>query len=419
MRALHLVHRAPPYSGGAERYVFEHAKAGERWGYESVIACTDAWDMTWLTGRKGRRIERRLERIDGVLVVRFPVVHPPFQNLFRAAFRRLAHGGPDRFFYPNPFVPSLGAWLRRDMGFDLVHANAMPFALYWGWRHAAAFGAVLASVPHANVGEKYRRVGALHYFDGFQREVLRRSSVVVAQSGFERDLYLGMGVDEERVLLLGSGVDPREFARANGEGGRASMGLSGKVILSMTAHCLDRGSRSLLEACIDLWKAGREFTLVLAGPVLGDMEPVLAETIREVPPGRLVLTGYAGAGERVDILASADIVALPSRLDCYGIVLLEAWLLGKPVVGCWSGAMPEMIVDGHNGYLVGFGDTPTLAHRLALLLDDSSSRDSMGEQGRRFVLAERTWDKVTDRFYGRMAECLSAPRLERLAPQPS
>src|SRR5512136_51293 len=130
MRILHLVHRAPPFSGGAERYVYEHARAGSRRGHESVIAASDAWDMTWMTSRKGRRVERGQERSGGIETRRFRIVHPPLQNLFRASLRRLARGGKDRFLYPNPFIPSLGAWLSRDRGFDLVHANAMPFVLY-------------------------------------------------------------------------------------------------------------------------------------------------------------------------------------------------------------------------------------------------------------------------------------------------
>jgi glycosyltransferase involved in cell wall biosynthesis len=415
VKILHLVHRAPPFSGGAERYVHEHARAGARWGHESVIASTDAWDMAWMVGRHGRRVERRVEKSEGIEIRRFSIIHPPAQDIFRAALRRLAHGGKDRFLYPNPFVPSLGAWLSRDRGFDLVHSNAMPFALYWGFRHASRFGAALASVPHANVGEKYRRVEALHYFEGRQKDILRSSSLVVAQSEFEKGLYLEMGVDEERVLVLGSGVDPREFEHARGDRGRAALGVSGNIILSLTAHCVDRGSPVLLEACMELWRSGLDFTLVLAGPVQSDFEPFLNSAAGRIRPGRLIVPGYIRAEDRAEILAAADVVALPSRLDCFGIVVLEAWLLGKPVVGCWSGAMAEMIVDGRNGFLAGFGDAPTLADRLARLLGDPAARASMGACGRDYVLSERTWGMVTDRFYRRIAECIPA-RQERREP---
>jgi glycosyltransferase involved in cell wall biosynthesis len=125
-----------------------------------------------------------------------------------------------------------------------------------------------------------------------------------------------------------------------------------------------------------------------------------------IPPGRLVLTGYVSDAERPSVIASADILALPSRLDAFGIIVLEAWMAGRPVVGCWAGEMARMIVDGRNGYLTGFGDTATLRDRLSRLLGDPAACASMGAEGRRHVLAERTWEAVTDRFYMRIAECL-------------
>ena len=410
MRVLHIVHRSAPFHGGAERYVLEHARAGSRFGHSSVIATTDAWDMSVFTGRSGRRIEGGREIIDGVEIIRFPVVNPPLQDLLRAVLRRLRRGGPDLHFYPNPFVPSMERWLARDHGFGFVHANAMPFALRLGYRHARRFRTGLASVPHANVGERYRRVNALGYFDGTQPEVLRRSSFVVAQSLFERDLFLDAGVAPERVLVLGSGIDPAEFAAADPERGRHALGVEGRIVLSLTAHCLDRGSRNLIEACRDLWAAGTDFTLVLAGPVHSDMLPVLDEALRALPQGRIVSTGYVRREDRADMIAACDVFVLPSRLDCFGIGLLEAWACGRPVVGCWSGAMPELVREGANGWLAPFGDTSTLAHRIGALLGDPGSASRMGEEGRRQVLSEHTWEAVTERFYERLAEC--APREE-------
>lgn len=403
MRILHLVHRAWPYHGGAERYVLEHAAAASRWGHQSTILTTDAWDMSWMVGRKGRHLERDEIVWRGVPIRRFAVRHPPAQSLVRAVLRRLAPGGPDRYFYPNPFVPSLQRFLRRDRGFDFVHANAMPFLLYAGWRYARKFGCGMAAVPHANVGERFRRTSEIRYFAGEQPRILRESSLVVAQSDFEAGLFGNMGVSPERILVLGSGIDPAELSDRTDR--RQSMGLVPPVVLGMTAHCVQKGSTELLRAALRLWEEGQDFTLVLAGPVLPDAEAVLAEAGCEAPPGRLVVTGYVRQEERASIIASADLVALPSRLDCFGIILLEAWFMRKPVIGCWSGAMPDLISDGENGFLVAFGDERTLAHRIKILLRNPGMGKEMGESGSRLVRGNYTWDKRTDIFYSRLA-CL-------------
>jgi glycosyltransferase involved in cell wall biosynthesis len=412
LRILHLVHRTWPYHGGAERYVWEHARASARWGYESTVFATDAWDMSLFTSRTGRRIASLSDVHDGITVRRFRIVHPPLQSLLRAVLRRTMPGGRDRFFYPNPFVPSLYRHLSRCGGYDFVHANAMSFLIWAGWRHAVRTGAGLVTVPHGNLGERFRRISPQEYFEGRQADILRESNLVVAQSRFEESVYLEHGVDPERILVLGSGVDPTDFEGASGERGRArhSLDPSLPVVLSLTAHCRDKGSVALLRACTEAWESGSRFLLVLAGPVLPDFRRELEEggLWERVPSGRLVLTGYLREEERADLLAAADIVAAPSRLDAFGIVILDAWASGKPVIGCWSGAMPDLIEDGLTGFLTGFGDTATLCDRLKLLLGDPAMRRSMGGEGRRLVSGRYTWDRVTDRFYARLARCRPA-----------
>jgi len=407
MKILHLVHRSWPYHGGAERYVLEHALAGKRWGHESVIAATDAWDMSWFVSRSGKRIIRKDDMFEDVSIKRFPVVHPHFQNIIRGILSHLRKCGPDRYYYPNPFVPALHRWLTADRKFDFVHANAMPFMLYEGWRYSRRRKIGLVSVPHANVGEKYRRVEALHYFSGCQKDILNNSSFVVAQSNFEKELYTGMGVPEERVHLSGSGIDPREFTDGNRERGLKRLGVTGPIILSLTAHSLDRGTRQIVEACRNLLKQKKNFTLVLAGPILPDVDKYL-DSERELSEefgSRLVITGYVSREKRIDLISAADMVLLPSRLDCFGIVVLEAWMSGKPVTGSWSGAMPDIIDDGVNGFLVPWGDTASLANRISILLDNPDLRVKMGKIGRKNVLQRWTWDKVTDRFYRRLSQC--------------
>ena len=407
MKFLHLIHRTWPYHGGAERYVIEHALAGKRWGHESVICSTDAWDMSWMVTRSGHHIQRRMDIWNDIEIRRFPVKHPPFQNLLRAVLRRIVPCGPDSYFYPNPFLPSLHRWLSKKRGFDFIHANAMPFMLYEGWYHSRKTGAGLAVVPHPNLGEKYRRISPIKYFEGCQMEIIRNSSLVVAQNSFEKQLYMDMGVPSERVLLLGSGINPAEFRNADPESVLKRFGIKRPVVLALTAHCKDRGTEHILEACRNLWMKGNEFTLLLAGPVFPDVEENLAAWLESAGEFKdnVVITGYVSNSDRIDLLAAADILLQPSRLDCFGIVILEAWASGKPVIGCWSGGMPDMIQDGQNGFLVSWGDAATLASRIDALLKNPELRCTMGERGRQMVLRERTWEIITDRFYRRVSEC--------------
>lgn len=404
VRILFLVHRSWPYHGGSERYVLEHALEARRRGHEPVIATTVAWDMDAFVKPGGRRLPPGEFTHEGVRIIRFPVVNPPFQHLLRAVMRRLAPGGPDRFFFPNPFVPSLDRWLAKDAPgkFDLVHANAMPFMIHGGWRYSRKNGVPLVTVPHANLGSPGHRIEPLRYFAGDQREILRSSSLVVAQNRFEKGVYIEeCGVDPDMVMVHGSGVDPDEWVGASRERALAALSLPPglPLVLSMTAHCRDKGSFTLLDSAMDLWARGMDFILVLAGPVLPDFREYLDARSTDIPGGKLAVTGYLPEPVRKDLFAAAQIVAAPSRLDAFGIVVLDGWISGSPVIGCNAGGMPDLIEHGRDGFLIDFDHREALSERLKQLLSDGVLSTNMASRGRNKVLESHTWKMVTGRFF--------------------
>ena len=81
----------------------------------------------------------------------------------------------------------------------------------------------------------------------------------------------------------------------------------------------------------------------------------------ELPEAHRVRTRRLGPvrGQlKQDMLAATDLFVLPSRVDSFGIVYLEAWAYGLPVIGCRAGGVPDVIDDGQDGLLVNYGDEP-------------------------------------------------------------
>ena len=397
-----MIHRSWPYHGGSERYVFEHALASVKRGHQAVIATTDAWDMSVFVSRRGKKLPVGRILHQGVEIIRFPVVNPPFQNLLRAFMRRIAQGGPDRFFYPNPFVPSLDRWLRSDHGFDLVHANAMPFLIHGGYRHSVKFSVPLVVVPHANIGGYRERITPLHYFKGDQKKIFREADLLVAQNNFEASVYgEECRVSPKNIMVHGSGIDPDEWKNTSSDNALKALSIPPHVpiVLSVTAHCRDKGSFTLLDSAIQLWKEGLDFFLVLAGSVMDDFRQYMDEKSGEISDGKLIVPGYITEKIRKDLFTAASVVAAPSRLDAFGIVLLDGWISGTPVIGCNAGGMPDLIHHGKDGFLVEFDDSPDLARRIRELLENNRKADSMGSAGRENTLKNHTWENVTDRFF--------------------
>jgi glycosyltransferase involved in cell wall biosynthesis len=103
--------------------------------------------------------------------------------------------------------------------------------------------------------------------------------------------------------------------------------------------------------------------------------------------------GALSRGEYIDLVRASDIVALPSRNEPFGIVALEAWAAGKPVVATTAGGTPEYIWHDVNGFLVD-ANPGGLAHGIGSLLADHDHSRALGRNGRVAVEQKYNWDVV-------------------------
>jgi alpha-maltose-1-phosphate synthase len=102
--------------------------------------------------------------------------------------------------------------------------------------------------------------------------------------------------------------------------------------------------------------------------------------------------------------ASADVFALPTRFEPFGIAFVEAMHFGLPCIGPDAWAVPEIIVDGETGFTVPVDDVAVLTDRLLRLLRDRTAARRMGQAGRERARRLFTWPQVV----GRMTEMMGA-----------
>lgn len=90
-------------------------------------------------------------------------------------------------------------------------------------------------------------------------------------------------------------------------------------------------------------------------------------------------------GNREDVaylLASADIMLLPSESESFGLAALEAMASGCAVVASNIGGLPEVLTDGDGGFLCPLGETDMMAQRVLELLDDAKRLESFKQRAR-------------------------------------
>lgn len=131
-----------------------------------------------------------------------------------------------------------------------------------------------------------------------------------------------------------------------------------------------------------------------------DMKEAVVHKAYEVNASNaIVFLGALPRWQYVDLMRACDIVAVPSRNEPFGIVVLEAWAAGKPVVATLAGGPREFTWHDVNGFLV---DTNAggMAHGIGSMLADHDHCRALGNNGRRAVEEEFNWDKVADHTEG-------------------
>ena len=108
-----------------------------------------------------------------------------------------------------------------------------------------------------------------------------------------------------------------------------------------------------------------------------------------------VLTGHRE--DVMELLDATDVLIHPSRFDAFPTTLLEAMAASVPIVATDVGGIPEIVLGGQTGVLVGPPPTgEAFAAAVAPLLDDPGLREALGSQGRQYVVDRYRWPVIEE-----------------------
>jgi glycosyltransferase involved in cell wall biosynthesis len=398
VKILHVCPRYWPAIGGAERYIQELSERLVRDGHEVTVFTTDAYDLELFWKPGFRRVPVLEDEHNGVRIRRFRVRHVPFHLPVSLVATLGVSILPSReldllLHHPSPLVPDL---LRASAhGFDVVHTSSLPYSsiLYAGYRQARTAGARLICTPHAHIGYAGSKWTGRMYSRSAQMRLLGQSDVVVARTQREATYLCEHGLPRDRLRVIGCGINPQELEGGDGRRFRARHGLSPDepIIFYMGMKAFNKGTRHLVEAMRLLWSKGCSARLVLAGSSQPDFRRFWRDQPQSVRD-RTVLLDFISDEEKRDLFAAGQVFAMPSRSDTFGIVYLEAWAYGLPVIGAYAGGVPDVITHDEDGLLVPFGDVPALAASIERLISDPVLRYRLGSRGRSMTLSRWTWD---------------------------
>jgi phosphatidyl-myo-inositol dimannoside synthase len=219
-----------------------------------------------------------------------------------------------------------------------------------------------------------------------RRRALRNANLVIAPSRYTvRKLVEIQGLVPGTIRRLAWPIDP-VFLRLAETPEKLPIPLGfpeGRVVLTVgrwaTAERY-KGADQLISALAALSGTHTDLHLAIIGS--GDDVPrlqSLAEGTRAA--NRIHFFEGLSREEIAGSYARADVFALPSTGEGFGLVFLEAMALAKPVIGVAAGGVPDLIEDGLNGLLLPEQDSTKLAEAIDRLLRDDSLRWEMGRHG--------------------------------------
>lgn len=400
MRILHVVQGYTPAIGGTERAIQKISeKLVERHYDEVTVYTTNAYNCELFWRRDQPQLPVGTEHINGVTVRRFPVfnrfnrlrfllaggtyaLHLPYNDWFRAL-----HNGP--------LIPDMTGAIARS-GAEVISASSFPLL----HMHYALRAGRKARIPVV-------LFGGIHTGDhyGFERqmiyEAIRHADAYIANSTFERDYLAERGILQDKITVIGVGVDVEPFAHASGTTLRERLGWANSPVVAYVGQQVPhKGVDIVFEAVKQLWSTRPDICLLIAGArttYSAIIESWLAQMNPEQRARVAILHNFPEA-DKPSIFAAADIVAYPSGQESFGIVYAEAWAATKPVIGARIGAVQAVITEGKDGILVKDRDVRELVAAIRTLIERPDLARQMGQAGYKKVLARYTWDLVADKF---------------------
>jgi glycosyltransferase involved in cell wall biosynthesis len=275
----------------------------------------------------------------------------------------------------------------RDRRVDLAHSHEFTMAVY------GAAAARRTGIPHLitmhggrGASARWRRRVALRWAS-------RASGGVVAVSGPTRNELQRFLGTSRRIEVVANGVPRRE---GNRERFRRELGIgdSGALVVSVGNLYPVKGHEVLVRALAAV-ATDPPWRLAIAGRgEEGERLRAMAEASGAA--GRVHLLGYRA--DIPDILAGADIFAMPSLSEGLPLALIEAMFAARAIVASKVGGIPDAMEDGREGLLVPPGDAVALGAALQRLISSAELRTSLGAAAQRRAESGFTTARMADQY---------------------
>lgn len=231
------------------------------------------------------------------------------------------------------------------------------------------------------------------------------TAIVACSQAFALEVGLFVG-KAGHIYTIRNGLDVDHFLGNINRSSELLAALgSRKFVLSVATWEDKKGLDIVVRAFSVIREKYRDLALVLVGRSAGATRS-LQQLVCELQLNEHVFFFENVSHNQVGLFfEKATAFCLPSRAEPFGIVILEAGACRLPVVATRVGGIPEIIIDGESGILVGVDDVEGLVSKLDQILSDTALAYTLGEALYQRVLSEFSWLRAYNEY------CALLPRL--------
>ena len=360
VRVLYWTQLFWPYVGGVEVLASKFLPAMQDCGYEfAVVTSHGSLDLA------------DEDHYDGIPVFRFPfqaALGERNLDLMMESRRRLA--GLKQSFKP-----------------ELVHINFSGPSVFFHWQTANAHSA--ATLVSVEVALPNQPAGA----DTLLGQTLQKADwVTTNSSAILHDVQRLVPETKGRSSVIYNGLAMPELAPERLPLDRPRLLCVGRVVE-------DKGFDIAVRALPLIIKHFPEARLVIAGD--GPARPHLERLAADLGiKDRVVFPGWIPPEKVPELMNSATVVLMPSRLrEAFGLVVLQAAQMARPVVATRVGGLPEVVADKETGLLVPKENPLALAEAVVSILQDPAGAKEMGRIGRLRAKNLFSWERYISSYY--------------------
>jgi len=362
--------------GGIALHATELASALERKGHEVHVFT-----------RMGKPDHPQYERIQGVHYHRIPFA---FHSDFVEEVNIMCRSFVDAFFQTEDYVGP----------FDIVHAHDWLTSNAMAWiKEGRGHKSILTvhSTEYGRCGNNFFGGNSLRIRDHERHGTFCADAVISVSKTLKNEIKWMYNLPDWKVNVIYNGINYRAFdgwidpAAVRMEYG---IGPMDPLALFVGRMVYQKGPDLMLEALSHVLKYHHNAKFVFVGD--GEMRWDIENRARAIGVSHAArFLGYHNGWRLADLYKASDVVCVPSRNEPFGLVILEAWSAGKPVVASSNGGPSEIVWHDVTGYKI-YDNADSIAWGIGTVFSDFDHARWMGRNGRIAVETAFSWDIVAD-----------------------